>query len=77
MTPYVILADVANSEINREDLEAVENQNYGTLEVLQATLKTIDFEIYTLSEFMDMWNNEELPYPEGNWFGYVNIAEPI
>jgi hypothetical protein len=77
MTPYVIIADVANSEINREDLENVENQNYGTLEVLQTTLKTTDFEIYTLSEFMDLWNNEELPDPTTHWFGYVNIEESI
>jgi hypothetical protein len=77
MTPYIVIVDVEKSELGREDLESVEGQNYDSLEVLQEVLKTVDFEIYTLSEFMDMWNNEELCDTTNYWFGYVNIEREI
>ena len=76
MKPYVILAHVSETEIDRRDLENIEDQSFKTLEDLQNELKTTNFEIYTLSEFMDLWNNEEVT-PEQNWIGYVNLEEEI
>ena len=76
MKPYIILAHVSETEIDRRDLENIEDQSFKTLEDLQNELKTTNFEIYTLSEFMDLWNNEEVT-PEQNWIGYVNLEEEI
>jgi len=76
MNTYIIIADVAESEIDRTDLQNIEEKEFKTLEELQQALKTTDFEIYTLSDFMDLWNNEEVT-PERNWLGYVKIEEDI
>ncbi len=76
MKPYIVLAHVSETEIDRRDLENIEDQSFKTLEDLQNELKTTNFEIYTLSEFMDLWNNEEVT-PEQNWIGYINLEEEI
>lgn len=74
MKTHIILASVANSEIERVDLENIEELEFETLEDLQKTLKTTDFELYTLSDFVDLWNNEEVD-PDEYWIGYVNLDE--
>lgn len=71
MKTYIIL--VKCNEINREDMKRIEGKLYGFYNHVRI-LDDPDLEsvmIYTLSEFMDAFNNEEIPHDF--WMTYVHI----
>jgi len=74
---YIILLDVANNPDGKRQLDGFENE---TFENKSKAIEYIneegcnDFEIYNLSDFMDLCN-DELFEPNEFWLGYINILE--
>jgi len=60
--------------VDRTALEQVEGQVFGSLADIYTALGSKDVYVYTLSDFMDAMNNEEISEPN-NWFGYVEVPD--
>jgi len=90
MKIYVVLLPVKTYE--RSILEDIENQIFPTYDELIKTLSLQErktnkelsgFYVYKLSDFMDMWNNEDEDITEieeklaDHWFGYFRVQSKI
>lgn len=71
------LVVITNIEVDRKDLELIEASRHKTLQdailaIEEATNSQNhkDFGIYTMSDFMDIANNQEMNL-ENHWLGYI------
>lgn len=71
MSILIVLYPIEFSDYKREDAENIENNLY-TLEELEFVLPS-DVESYTLTEFMDLCNNEEIEL-NNYWVSYIRYA---
>jgi hypothetical protein len=69
----VLLYPIDNHD-RRTDAEHIENNGY-TIDELMSGLPP-DVEVYTLSEFMELCNNEEFN-PDSYWVSYIRILDYI
>jgi len=69
---YIIIVPVNN--IDRTKLEEFEDQTFNNVSDFENQLGLSEggYSIFTLSHFMDAWNNGEITESE-HWLGYVNI----
>ena len=69
----VLLYPIGNHD-RRTDAEHIENNGY-TLVELETVLPN-DVQVYTLSQFMDLCNDEEFN-PDSYWVSYIRILDYI
>lgn len=72
---YIVLLEVANNPDGRIQLERIENEVFQCKPQAENKLKEMgceNFELCSISDFMDLCNNEEF-YPINYWLGYINI----
>lgn len=70
MNTAIVLGQV--DSINRIDLENFENELFYDKNNFLETTKLEDVRILSLSEFMDIINNDEIKSTE-HWFGYIRL----
>ncbi len=73
---YIVLLPIQNGNC-RTQLEGFENENFENKNYAIELINDYgckDFEIYNLSDFMDLCN-DELFEPNKFWLGYINILE--
>lgn len=68
---------IANIKMDRSDLELISSSNHKTLEDTIVYIEDVtnlqnhkDFGIYTMSDFVDIANNQEIDLDK-YWLGYV------
>ena len=73
----ILLGEVM--QVKRGDMESIEGMSF-TMEELDTLVKQDirynDLEYYTLSEFIDMCNNEKFN-DDGFWISYIRVKEVI
>lgn len=76
MKTIVILMPVNNKEyVGRKELESIENDKFNNLKDINTSVGT-QCSFYSMSEFMDMCNNQE--FVENLWWiGYVRVPNAI
>lgn len=74
---HIVTIDVwATKDSARQICEDIQGQVFGDFDDLKKAVKGIDITVYTLSEFMDAYNNEEVN--EANTFmTYVQLERPL
>ena len=70
MKTYMVTFPVTHNKDGRPFVESIEGQVFISLEAVKNVYK--DMKIYTLSEFMDLCNDEELNL-DNFWVGYINV----
>lgn len=72
---HILIGDVSDN-IDREQLENIENQKFNSIDEVFEVIK--DVHIYPITDYMDLFNNDgenEYIKPKDNWFGYVQIKK--
>ena len=69
-TVIVVLGQV--DSVDRRDLENFENELFYDKNNFLETTKLKDVKFFTLSDFMDNINNDEIKSTE-HWFGYIRL----
>lgn len=69
---YIVLYPVNHKKDGRPLLESIEGQVFISLEAVKNVYKEI--QVYTLSEFMDLCNDQELIL-DNFWVGYINVEQ--
>ena len=73
----IVLLPIENNSNKRKQLENFENYHFSNKEEAEENFIQIgceDVEILSISDFMDLSNNEEF-YPINYWIGYITIEE--
>lgn len=82
VSEYVVHIVVGNlfNNIDRQDLEKVENQKFDSVDDLRNTINK-KVSVYPITEYMDLYNNHDDDSnninPEDTWFGYVQIKKDM
>jgi hypothetical protein len=66
MKTFIVLLPIDEKPNGREYLESIENEVFDIMEIPDC------LEYFTLSEFMDKFNNEEVEQ-NGFWLGYIQV----
>lgn len=70
MKTYILVGSVSN--IERKEMERLENTIYPSLNAMISELKDLDITAYELSDFMDAVNDQEIDILSDSWISYVH-----
>ena len=74
MATHIVLIRAGNIEFSRKFCEHIENTTYDDLNsFLNSVGCSSDISVYSLSEFMDLVNDQELDNLEGYFLTYITI----
>jgi hypothetical protein len=72
MERKIILIKVSALGDGRKGLEEIQDEIFESVEYLTSKLGTDEYSLHSLSDFMDLFNDQEID-ADSFWFGYVRI----